>query len=205
MADQFDQVVVSEMLKGAVVDYAGDDAPSGHIGGLHKDLAPATFLDADLLEKEMSILVAEQEMRKQKVHGQYWLMTPLTLRVLRDSNKLMSVEYSAGNGDFAGATLYKVAGFPIVTTRHMQMTATAGGTHELMSNDLNANKYDITAAMAKARVMLIGSNSIRGFKAIDFNSKIFWDDKDQVWYSHIKRAYAVDYARPDNLGLLSEV
>ena len=137
----------------------------------------------------------------------YLYMAPEQYFTLLKNDKLISVDYSAGNGNYANATIYKASGIPIKMTNRLNQTqndASSGGTttNEDSVYELYGSAYSTTAAEAKIVAAYLTGQSLMVAQAIPLTSKVYWDDRVLTWFID---SYLCFGAAPDRTDLVGGI
>jgi len=193
----FDQAFIIQTIKGA-----GQAAPSGlnsAIGaGKSTTLAAANDeLDPDKLYTAITNIIVAMEDEDIPVDELVVFVRPRQFEVLKNNNKLMSTDYSSGNGDFARGQLHYINGARIVKTARIPTAAISG---HLLSNAANSNAYDVSATEAKAVAVIMHPNSLFAGETIPLQSDIWFNREEKQWFIDSFIAFAVTVRRPDVCG-----
>lgn len=192
----FDTAFIIHTVKGA-----GQPAPSGLNGaiGAGKSVTLSAALDEndpDKLYNAIASVIVQMEEEDIDVSELVILVSPTRFDILLRNEKLIRDSFSAGNGNFAEGTIYRLKGCRIVKTARIPNTA---GTH-FLSNAANAQAYDVSATEAKAVAVILHPKSLLAGETIPLQSKIFFDDTDKTWYIDSWMAFGVAPNRPDVCG-----
>lgn len=195
----FDEAFIIQAIKGAQAS-----APAGlnNSIGAGKNFEFATIgqdLDPDLLEDAIVSLLVKMQEEDIDTSEVVVFVRPTHYRVLQKNNKLVSRDYSSGNGDFAGGTITMLGGSRIVSTARIPNAAIVG--HKL-SNAGNSNAYDISAAEADAVAVLLHPKSLLAGETIPLTSNIYYVDAELQWFIDSYMAFGVTVNRPDVCGVI---
>lgn len=137
----------------------------------------------------------------------YAYMRPEQYFTLLKSDKLISTEFSAGNGNFAGASVLKVSGLPIkMTNRIMNTTDTVGSPRASDSiAALYGSAYETSAIQAKCKVLYATGDTIMVATSIPLTTEVFWDNKTLCWYIQSYEAFGAAPDRTDLCGAIFAV
>ncbi|ANS06232.1 major head protein [Phage MedPE-SWcel-C56] len=193
----FDQAFLIQAIKGALMD-----APSGLNGaigaGRPKTLsATGDELDPDKLYKELAQIVVDMQEDEIDTDECALFVSPTQEEVLLNHDKLISRDFSTDNGDFADGKIMTVKGVPIVKTARIPKAAITG---HYLSNDSNDNAYDLSAAEARAKAIILHPKSLLAGETIPLTSNIFWSDIEKQWFIDAWLAFGVSNRRPDVCG-----
>lgn len=193
----FDQAFIILAIKGA-----GQSAPSGLNGafgaGKSTTLASAgDELDPDKLYTAIAGIITTMEEEDIDVSELLIFVRPKQFEVLKNNNKLMSRDYSAGNGDFAKGLLYDLNGARIVKTARIPNAAITG---HLLSNANNSNAYDVSATEAKAVAVILHPKSLLAGETIPLTSDVWFNKEEKLWFIDSFISFAVTVNRPDVCG-----
>lgn len=197
LAKFFDQAFIILAIKGA-----GQSAPSGlnsAIGaGKSVTLASALDeLDPDKLYTAISTIITNMEEEDIDVDDLVVFVRPAQFKVLLDNDKLLSRDYSAGNGDFARGLIYAILGARIVKTARIPTAAITG---HYLSNDANSNAYDVSATEAKAVAVILHPKSLLAGETIPLQSDVWFSKEEKQWFIDSFLAFGVTVNRPDVCG-----
>ena len=198
----FDEAFIIMAIKGAAMAAPlGINGASlgGAIGAGKSEtmVAVGDELDADKAEAKIEdILVA---MQKEDIDTSEIIIfvNPDLFRTLRNHQKLISVEYSSDNGDFASGTLYQLAGSRIVMSNRIPTAAQAD--HRL-SNAENGMAYDITEEEARSVAVLLHPRSLLSGETIPLTSRLWYNQEELQWFIESYLSFAVAVNRPDVCG-----
>jgi len=164
-------------------------------------------LDADKLDTAVLSLhqtLAENDL--DPTSDGYLYMAPAQYFTLLKSDKLINMDYSSGNGDYAKAMVSKVGGLPIKMTNRMnqaQNDTSSGYTDGDGSiYDLYGSSYDTTATEAKIIAAYLTGQSLMVAQSIPLTSKVYWDDRILTWFID---SYLCFGAAPDRTDLVGGI
>lgn len=149
--------------------------PSGWSGGSVVDLASA--LDEDdpqLLEEAIEELVTQIEEKDidPVEEGFVIYVRPRQRLALFRNDRLLSTEFSLGNGNVARGEILQSMGLRIVSTNRLPNQAVAN--HPL-SNASNNGAYNLSADHAKTVALVMAPQSLLAGSTIPLTSDIFWN------------------------------
>jgi len=193
----FDQAFIILAIKGA-----GQSAPSGLNGafgaGKSTTLASAgDELDPDKLYTAIAGIITTMEEEDIDVSELLIFVRPKQFEVLKNNNKLLSRDYSAGNGDFAKGLLWDLNGARIVKTARIPNAAITG---HLLSNANNGNAYDVSSTEAKAVAVILHPKSLLAGETIPLTSDVWFNKEEKLWFIDSFISFAVTVNRPDVCG-----
>lgn len=193
----FDQAFIILAIKGA-----GQSAPSGLNGafgaGKSTTLAAANDeLDPDKLYTAIVKIITDMEEEDIDVSELVVFVRPKSFEVLKNNNKLLSRDYSAGNGDFAKGIIYEINGARIVKTNRIPTAAITG---HYLSNAGNSNAYDVSATEAKSVAVILHPRSLLAGETIPLTSDIWFSKEEKQWFIDSFLAFGVTVNRPDVCG-----
>ena len=193
----FDQAFIILAIKGA-----GQSAPSGlnsAIGaGKTTTLTSAgDELDPDKLYTAIAKIITDMEEEDIDVSDLIVFVRPKQFEVLKNNNKLLSRDYSAGNGDFAKGIIYEINGARIVKTNRIPTAAITG---HFLSNAGNSNAYDVSATEAKSVAVILHPKSWFAGETIPWTSDVWYNKEEKQWFIDSFLAFGVTVNRPDVCG-----
>lgn len=193
----FDQAFIILAIKGA-----GQSAPTGLNGafgaGKSTTLASAgDELDPDKLYTAIAGIITTMEEEDIDVSDLLIFVRPKQFEVLKNNNKLLSRDYSAGNGDFAKGLLWDLNGARIVKTARIPNAAITG---HLLSNANNGNIYDVSSTEAKAVAVILHPKSLLAGETIPLTSDVWFNKEEKLWFIDSFLSFAVTVNRPDVCG-----
>jgi hypothetical protein len=197
MSKFFDQAFFIQAIKGA-----NDAAPAnlnGAIGaGKNTTLAASGDEDdPDKLYAAIKGLIIEMEEEEIDPSELVVAVRPTEYGTLNDNDKLTSIEHSANGGDFAAGVVHTIYGAPIVKSARIPKAAIAS--HKL-SNTANSNAYDVSAAEARARALIMHPKSLLAGETIPLTSHVWFNDEEKQWFIDSWMSFGVARNRPDVSG-----
>ena len=187
----FDQSFLIQCIKGA---HAAAPTSVDSIGAGKNKILSASGDELDPTKFEAAIRgivvsMAEEDIDRDELI--VWVR-PTQFDVLAKSDKLVNVQYSAGNGDYAGMRLGQVAGCRIVETARIPNAA--------ISNHKLGASFNVSAGEAMCKAVIMHPKSLLAAEAIPLTSDI-WYDKDRLsWFIDSYLSYSVAVNRPDVCG-----
>ena len=198
----FDQAFIIMCIKGAVAPapVLGDGTASKQSIGAGKQrtlTAVGDELDPDKLEAAIAAIVTDMEEEEIPVEELVLFVRPKMYKVLANSNKLVSRDFSEGNGNFSKMQVQECAGVRIVKTSRIPQAAI---TNHFLSNTGNGNAYDVSAAQAKAVAVIMHPKSLFAGETIPLTSDVWFNREEKQWFIDSFLAFGVTVNRPDCCG-----
>lgn len=199
IAKFFDEAFLIQGIKCALHD--GTGLPEGWEGGTKVELDAATDeLDPDKLQRGIEDVCQAMEEKDQDLMGGGIFVRPAQYYTLLRNDKLVSTEYSTGNGDYANGMVLRSNGLPIFKTTRMP---TAAITDHFLSNAGNNNAYDLTTGEETDGVALVMlPAALLAGETIPLTSDVYYEKKELQWYIDSYLAFGVTTNRPDACGIL---
>lgn len=202
IAKFFDEAFIIQAIKGA-----GQSAPSGLNGaigaGKSTTLSSAgDELDPDKLYTAIAGIIVNMEEEDIDTNELVLLVRPRQYEVLKNNNKLVSRDYSEGNGDFSKGMVYELNGVRIVKTARIPTAAITG---HLLSNAANSNAYNVSSTEAKSVAIILHPKSLFAGETIPLQSDIWFSKEEKQWFIDSFLAFAVTVNRPDVCGRVLKV
>jgi hypothetical protein len=193
----FDQAFLIQGIKSA--NLAAPTGLNGAFGaGKPQTLAAANDeLDPDKLYAAISKIIVDMQEEDIDTDECAIFVSPTQEDVLLNHDKLISRDFSMANGDFADGKIMTVKGCPIVKTNRIPKAAITG--HHLSNAD-NGNAYDVSAAEAKAKAVILHPQSLLAGETIPLTSNIHYNDTELQWFIAAYLAFGVTNRRPDVCG-----
>lgn len=195
----FDQAFLIMGIKGslAAAPVLGDGTASKQsIGaGKNKTLSLALDeLDPDKMEAAITGLITDMEEEEIPTEELVLFVRPKTYKVLSNSNKLLSRDYSPGNGDFSKMQIETIGGVRIVKTARLPQAVID---NHFLSNVANGNAYDVSAAQAKCVALILHPKSLMAGETIPLTSDMWFSREEKQWFIDSFLAFGVTVNRPD--------
>jgi hypothetical protein len=135
----------------------------------------------------------------------YLYMAPEQYFTLLKSDKLINVDYSSGNGNYAGAMVSRVSGLPIKMTNRMSQTQNDSDTGSTTTNgdsiyELYGSAYATSEEEANIVAQYISSQTIMVAASIPLTTKVYWDDRLLCWFIDSYEAFGAAPDRTDLCG-----
>lgn len=206
IAKFFDEAFIIQAIKCALIvkgDGTGGTTqlPTGWVGGTKVELA-AALDEVDPLDLQRGIEDVCQTMEENDIDldGAVCLLAPAQYYALLRNDKLVSTDYSTGNGNYANGTILRSNGIPIVKTNRIP---TAAVTDHYLSNAGNSAAYDLVVGEqidCVALVML--PKALLAGETIPLTSDVYYERTELQWFIDSYLAFGVTPNRPDNCGVL---
>lgn len=197
----FDQAFIIMGIKGSLApapDF-GAGAEKNSIGaGKNITLTnPGDEEDPDILAAAITDIITQMKEEEIDVEELVVFVRPTKFQTLLNNNKLLSRDFSAGNGDYAKGMIYEINGARIVETARIPETEIVG--HDL-SNPANGNAYDIVGTQANAVAVILHPKSFLAGETIPLQSDVYFDKIEKTWFIDSWFSFAVTINRPDCTG-----
>jgi hypothetical protein len=198
----FDQAFIIIGIKGALAaaPVLGDGTAAKQSIGAGKNVTLALAGDEDdpdkLAAAITSILVTMEE-NEIPTSELVVMVRPTKFNTLLENNKLMSRDFSQGNGDYGKRTLHYIGDARIVKTARIPEAAISG---HFLSNAANGNAYDVSAAEAKAVAVFLHPKSLLAGETIPMTSDVWFNKEEKQWFIDSFLSFGVTVNRPDCCG-----
>lgn len=194
MGKLFDQSILIAGIKGSAAS-----APAGLNGafgpGKSETLAAAgDENDPDLFYEACARSVVAMQLNDMDTDEAVFFVNPTQYDVLMNNCKLIDRDFSADNGDFASGTFKTLKGVPVVMTNRLPTAAITG--HPL-SNATNSNFYDVSAAEARTKALLLHPDALLVGETIGLSSDVYYEKTELQWFIDSWHAFGANYKRPD--------
>jgi len=195
----FDEAFLIQAIKCALKDATG--LPEGWTGGTEVELAAASDeLDPDKLQRGIEDVCQGMEEKDQDLIGGAIFVRPAQYYTLLRNDKLISAEYSQGNGNYAQGMVLRSNGLPLFKTMRIPVAAITG---HFLSNAGNGAAYDLTAGKETSCVALVMlPKALLAGETIPLTSAVYYEQKELQWYIDSYLAFGVTTNRPDACGIL---
>lgn len=196
----FDQAFFIQAIKGAQL--AAPTNLNGAIGAGKSETLASSGDEADADKFVAAIRKIIRRMREEEIDTEEMVIAvrPTQFDVLLDNDKLVSRDYSGGNGDFSARELFYCAGVRIFESARIPITATATGEHHYLSNADNSYAYDISATDAKCKAVVLHPKSLLAGETIPLTSDVYYEKTELQWFIDSYLAFGVAPNRPDVCG-----
>ena len=198
----FDEAFIIQTIKAALIvigTAAGETpAPEGFQSGSTVTLTAANDeLDPDKLQRGIEDVCQAMEEKDVELDGAIIMVRPAQYYVLKRNDKLISQDYSLGNGDYAKGLVLESNGIRIVKTNRIPSAAI---TDHYLSNAGNNNAYNVSAAEAKAVAVILMPKALLAGETIPLTSKVYYHDVELQWFIDSYLAFAVTPNRAEYAG-----
>ena len=153
--------------------------------------------DPDILAQAITDIIVEMEEEEIPTEEIVVMVRPTKYQTLLNNNKLISKEFSGGNGDFAMGKVDTINGARIVKSARIPEAAITG---HFLSNAANSNAYDVSAAEAKAVAVIFHPKALMAGETIPLTSDIWFSREEKQWFIDSFLAFGVTVSRPDVCG-----
>ena len=153
--------------------------------------------DPDILAQAITDIITQMEEEEIPTEEIVVMVRPTKYQTLLNNNKLMSKDYSEGNGNYAKGTIQTINGARIEKSARIPEAAITG---HFLSNAANSNAYDVSATEAKAVAVIFHPQALMAGETIPLTSEIFYNKEEKQWFIDSYLAFAVTVSRPDICG-----
>jgi len=205
----FDEAFIIQTIKSALIVAAADNQdvqtgetglPDGWSGGTQVTLGTAgDESDPDLLQKAIEDVCEGIELKDVDLDGGVILCGPTEYYTLLRNDRLINSQYSLGNGDYSEGMVLKSCGLPLVKTNRIPKAAISG---HFLSNTGNGNAYDVTAAEAKTKVVVMLPKALLAGETIPLTSKVYYMDSELQWFIDSYLSFGVTPNRAEHAGVV---
>lgn len=197
----FDQAFIIMGIKGALTaapDFGMTPDRNSIGAGKYIDLQnPGDEDDPDILATAISDILTEMEEEEIPVEESLVFVRPTQYKTLLNNNKLISSEFSPGNGDYAKMKIERIDDTRIVKTARIPR---AVDDDHFLSNPTNGYAYNVTEKMARAVAVIIHPKSFLAGETIPLTSDVYFDKVEKTWFIDSWLAFGVTVNRPDVCG-----
>lgn len=180
-------VASARTATGPVADIAGGTTYTMALAGDEDD---PVKLEAAFLS------VAQTLNEKEVVSDGAFVVTPAIYYTLLQNDRLLSRDYSLGNGSVAEAAIMKAGGFTLLMSNRQSQAVDDGTTVGSIGN-LYGSDYHTDATAAKILATYITNESLMVAEAIPLTSKVWWNDTLMCWYIDAFKAFGCTPDRAD--------
>ena len=214
--DPATDAVIGSAEKGGWADriVSGSGAPTGPAKTITRS-APIGFKGATTVQlgevgdenDPVALELAIQDMcqgieeKDVSLDGAVILLRPAQYYTLLKNDKLISSEFSTGNGDYAKGVVLKSNGVRIEKTNRFPKHSDVGKTHYL-SNAGNNNAYDVTRVDANCVCVLIMPKALLAGEAIPLTSDVHYNKTELQWFVDSYLSFAVTPNRAEMAGAI---
>lgn len=197
----FDQAFIIMGIKGALTaapDFGMTPDRNSIGAGKYIELQnPGDEDDPDILATAISDILTEMEEEEIPVEESLVFVRPTQYKTLLNNNKLISSEFSPGNGDYAKMKIERIDDTRIVKTARIPR---AVDDDHFLSNPTNGYAYNVTEQMARAVAVIIHPKSFLAGETIPLTSDVYFDKVEKTWFIDSWLAFGVTVNRPDVCG-----
>lgn len=201
MGKFFDQAFIIQAIKGALTaapDFGGGVEKNSIGAGKVVDLATAgDELDPDILARAIQDILVKMEEEELPVEEAVVMVRPTEYDTLLNNNKLVSSEFSSGNGDYATHKIYKIGDARIEKSARIPRDEEL---NHILSNADNGNAYNITGKETRAVAVILHPKSFLAGETIPLTSDVYFDKVEKQWFIDTWMAFGVTVNRPDCCG-----
>jgi hypothetical protein len=203
---QFDETIIGQAIKAAHIVIgtgAGETAaPEGFQSGTVVTLTTALDeLDPDLLQRAIEDACQSIEEKDVDIEGAVILLRPAQFYTLLRNDKLISTDFSTGNGNYAAGQVLRSNGIRIVKTNRMPNAPVTG---HLMSNPGNANAYDLTQLHADCVALIMMPKAVLAGQTIGMTSKIYYSDVEMQHFVDSYHSYGCTPNRAEHAAVVNK-
>lgn len=205
----FDEAFIIQAIKAALIVAAPDNQnpgvgetalPDGWSGGTQVTLGVAgDESDPDLLQKAIEDVCQGIEEKDVDLDGAIILVAPAEYYTLLRNDRLINSQYSMGNGDVSEGLVLKSCGLPLIKTNRIPSAAITG---HFLSNTGNGSAYDVSAAEAKAKAIVMLPKALLAGETIPLTSKVYYMDSELQWFIDSYLAFGVTPNRAEHAGIV---
>ena len=202
----FDEAFLIQGMKAARVTVgtaAGETpAPDGFQSGTVVTLsASGDENDPDKLQRSIEDMCQDIEEKDVDLMEAILFVPIAQYYVLLRNDKLISGDYSTGNGDYAKGMVLRSNGVRIVKTNRMPTAAVSG---HFLSNAGNNSAYDVSATEAKAVAILLMPKALLAGETIPLTSDVYYDKPELQWFIDSYLAFGVTPNRSEVAGVVDK-
>ena len=195
----FDEAFLIQGIKGARMSAPANLNGAFGAGKVETLAAAGDELDPDLLYQKIARVIVRMQEEDIDTEECVIFVRPTQHEVLLNNDKLVSRDFSEGNGNFALGKVMTLMGSAILPTARIPKAAISG--HKL-SNANNGSAYDLSAAEAKATAVILHPWSLLAGETIPLQSDVFFDKVERQWFIDSFMAFGVSNRRPDVCGVV---
>lgn len=199
IAKFFDEAFLIQAIKCGLTDATG--LPEGWVGATKVELAAASDEDDPVkLQYGIENVCLGMEENDVDLDGAILFVRPAQYYTLLRNDKLISGDYSTGNGDYAKGMVLRSNGLRIVSTNRIPSAAITG---HYLSNAGNSAAYDITEGEETDVVAIVMlPKALLAGETIPLTSDVYYEKTELQWFIDSYLAFGVTKNRPDNCGVL---
>ncbi len=193
----FDEAILIQGMKAARI--SGVTLPGWSDGSVVTLASAGDELDADKLQRSIEDLCQEIEEKDIDLEGFAIFVAPAQFYTLLRNDRLISTDYSVGNGNYAKGEVLKSCGLPIIKTNRLAQSAVTG---HYLSNAGNSNAYDVSASEAKAVALVLNPQALLAGETIPLTSKVYYSDIELQWFIDSYLAFGATPNRGEYAGVV---
>lgn len=197
----FDQAFLIQAIKGAYLTAPANLNGAIGAGKLETLALAGDENDPDLLYAAVAKIIVAMQEEDIDTDECVIFARPTQEDVLLNNDKLVSREFSEGNGNYALGKVMTIKGVPLVRTARIPNAAITG--HKLSNAD-NGNGYDVSATEAKAQIVVMHPQSLLAGETIPLTSDVFYSKEEKQWFIDSYTAFGVSNRRPDVCGVVNK-
>jgi len=201
----FDEAILIQGLKAAQIvpgDGTGGTTrlPEGWKGGVQINLGAAgDETDPDKFQRAVEDACEQIESNDVDIEGAVLFCNPQQYYTLLRNDKLISTDYSLGNGNYARGTVMESCGIPVIKTNRLPQEAI---TDHYLSNSANNNAYNVSAAEAKVVGLILMPKALLAGETIPLTSKVYYSDIELQWFIDSYLAFAATPNRAEHAAVI---
>jgi len=200
----FDEAFIIQAIKSALIvvgtGTGEKPAPDGFASGSQVELAAASDeLDPDKLQRAIEDVCQSIEEKDVDLDGGVILLAPAQYYTLLRNDKLISADYSTGNGNYANGMVLRSNGLPIVKTNRIP---TAAISDHYLSNAGNNNAYNVAAEETDCVALVMLPKALLAGETIPLTSKVYYHDVELQWFIDSYLAFGVTPNRSEHAGVV---
>jgi hypothetical protein len=192
----FDEAFLIQAIKGSLLAAPGNLNGAIGAGKRAKLAAAGNENDPDLLYAEIAKIIVAMQEEDIDTDECAIFVRPSQYEVLLNNDKLVNGDFSSA-GDFADGKFKGIMGSPVIPTARIPQAAITG---HLLSNADNGNAYDVSAAEAQAKAIVMHPKSLLAGETIPMTSDVFFSREEKQWFIDSFLAFGVANNRPDVCG-----
>lgn len=192
----FDEAFLIQAIKGSLLPAPANLNGAIGAGKVAKLAAANNENDPDLLYAEIAKIIVAMQEEDIDTDECAIFVRPTQYEVLLNNDKLVNGDYSSA-GDFADGKFKGIMGSPVISTARIPQAAITG---HLLSNADNGNAYDVSAAEAEAKAIVMHPKSLLAGETIPMTSDVFFSREEKQWFIDSFLAFGVANNRPDVCG-----
>jgi hypothetical protein len=195
----FDEAMLIQGMKAARI--SGVTLP-GFSDGVVKTLgAIADEADPDKLQRGIEDVCQAIEENDVDLEGFAIFVSPAEFYTLLRNDRLISTDYSIGNGNYAKGEVLRSCGLPIIKTNRLAQSAVVD---HYLSNAGNSAAYDVSATEAKQIALVLNPRALLAGETIPLTSKVYYSDIELQWFIDSFLAFGVTPNRGEYAGVLDK-